>query len=131
MTEPTASSQKLIQAIIKQESAGDPNAKSSAGALGLMQVMPATFKEVAGKLGIKNPDPLNPEHNVAVGERYINDMVGQFGDLKLALAAYNWGPGNVRKALNTHGKSFENIYPYLPRETKQYVTKVIGDLSKA
>lgn len=116
----------IIQAIIKTESTGKPKAVSSKGAQGLMQLMPATAKE----LGI---DPTDPAQNIEGGTRYFNQMKEQFGDTKLALAAYNWGPGNLKKAqakVEAKGKkpTWENVLKHVsvPNETEQYVKKVLS-----
>jgi hypothetical protein len=121
----------LVKAIILQESGGNPKAKSEAGAVGLMQLMPAT----AEALGV---DPTDPEQNVEGGTRYLGQLMKQFGDEKLALAAYNWGPGNVRKSLNYldkkgKTKTWANILRYadrlprrLPEETARYVESVLA-----
>lgn len=115
----------LIKAIIQTESAGKPQAKSSKGATGLMQLMPGTAKD----LGV---DPTDPAQNIEGGTRYINQMMDQFGDEKLALAAYNWGPANVQRAVAKVKKeglkpTWENILEvaYVPAETRKYVSKVI------
>lgn len=115
----------LIKAIIQTESAGKPQAKSSKGATGLMQLMPATAKD----LGV---DPTDPAQNIEGGTRYINQMMDKFGDEKLALAAYNWGPGNLQRAIARTQKqglkpTWDNILEvaYVPVETRKYVNKVI------
>ncbi len=117
---------RIIQAIIKTESAGKPKAVSGKGARGLMQLMPGTAKE----LGV---DPNDPAQNIEGGTRYFNQMKNQFGDTKLALAAYNWGPGNLKKAqakVEAKGKkpTWENVLKYVsvPNETEQYVKKVLS-----
>lgn len=98
----------LIKAIILTESAGDPEAISPKGAVGLMQLMPETAKA----LGV---DPHDPEENILGGIKYFAQMLVRFdGDLLLALAAYNAGPGAVEK----HG----GIPPYT--ETMRYVVRV-------
>jgi hypothetical protein len=115
----------LIKAIIQTESAGKPQAKSSKGATGLMQLMPVTAKD----LGV---DPTDPAQNIEGGTRYINQMMDKFGDEKLALAAYNWGPANVQRAVARVKKeglkpTWDNILEvaYVPAETRKYVSKVI------
>jgi soluble lytic murein transglycosylase len=89
----------LLLALIRQESFYDPEATSVAGALGLTQVIPATAMEIADKLGRPNFDPrdlLEPSLNIEFGAFYLGDQLRLFdGNLYLALAAYNGGPGNA------------------------------------
>ena len=103
----------LLASIIEAESGFDPEAVSIQGALGLMQVLPETadlFRPVA--------DPMKPAVNVEVGTRYLSSQLELFdGDLPLALAAYNAGPGNVIR--------FAGIPPF--RETRRYVRRVLGN----
>jgi hypothetical protein len=98
----------LIRAVIQTESSGNPLAVSRAGAQGLMQLMPKT----AAELGVR--DPFEPSQNIMGGTRYLRKLLDRYqGDRKLALAAYNWGMGNV-----------ENRLEAMPRETRNYILKV-------
>lgn len=120
--------EQLKPALVKQESAGKADAVSSKGAMGLWQLMPATFDEWSKKLGIKNADPFNPEHSEKVGRAYLNHMLELFGgDPALALAGYNAGPYRVKSLMKEHGSSIMDIYRYLPKETQQYVNKILTD----
>lgn len=105
----------LIKAVIKAESNFDPSALSRKGAIGLMQLMPATA------VNLNVSDPYNPHQNIEGGTKYLRNLTGLFGsDLKLVIAAYNAGENAVIK----YGR---NIPPY--KETRDYVKRVTTYLS--
>jgi len=107
-------SQKLISAVIANESSGDPAAVSRAGAQGIMQLMPATSLAY----GVTNP--FDAAQNIDGGTHYIHDLLKRFhGNTKLAVAAYNAGPGAVEHA---HGVPAFS-------ETRTYVARVMTSLS--
>lgn len=99
----------LLSALLKQESGFNPKAVSSAGAQGIAQFMPGTSQG----MGV---DPWDPESAIMGAARYLSNNYNQFGDWKLALAAYNAGPGNVRK--------YGGIPPF--KETQNYVKNIMG-----
>jgi soluble lytic murein transglycosylase-like protein len=108
-------SRDLVDAVAWQESRYNPRARSSAGAIGVMQLMPGT----ARNLGVTNPHDVR--QNVAGGAAYLREQLDRFGNnIPLALAAYNAGPGAVRK--------YGGIPPY--RETQNYVRKIMQRLSE-
>ena len=100
----------LIKAIIKAESNFDPIAVSPKGAQGLMQLMPATARD------LQVADPFDPQANITGGTKYLRSLLDNYGwNLELSIAAYNAGPGKVKGRM-------PNIV-----ETKTYVSKVLGD----
>lgn len=105
------------------ESGLNPRARSRVGAMGLWQFMPATGREY--KLYVNNhmDDRMDPELATEAALKYLKALHRMFGDWEVALAAYNCGPGNVRKAIRRSGgkKTFWGIYNYLPRETRSYI----------
>ena len=126
----------FAHAIAKQESGFDPKAVSSAGARGLMQVLPATAKETAKKIG-RSYDfaalTADPGYNLLIGTAYFSDLSRSFdGSMVLAVAAYNAGPGNVRKWLDALGDPRQqgvDVVDWVERipfsETRSYVQRVL------
>jgi soluble lytic murein transglycosylase-like protein len=106
---------RMIKAVMQTESAFNAMAVSPVGALGLMQLMPA----VAAELGAQ--DPLDPRQNIMAGARYLRQLLDSHrGNVRLALASYNAGPGNVAK--------YGAIPPF--KETRDYVKRVTALLAE-
>lgn len=113
----------LVNAVIQQESGGNPNAVSPKGAQGLMQLMPATARDPG--FGIQPAKDGSVEENLRVGKEYLNAMLKRYGgNQQLALAAYNAGPGSVDAALAKAGNDPQRAISLLPQETRNYVPGV-------
>lgn len=106
----------LALAVAQQESGFNQNAVSSAGAIGIFQLMPAT----AAQLGV---NPYDVTQNIQGGVRYLGMLLSEFGDPTAAVAAYDWGPGNVSKAISSLGP---NWLASAPTETQNYVDSILG-----
>lgn len=126
----------MIHAIARQESQFDRQIISSAGARGLMQLMPATARETAGKVGVEydfNRLTSDPEYNILLGSTYFNNLLNMYGgNHVLAVAAYNAGPGNVRKFIAQNGDPRTGSLDILQwieaiplSETRGYVYRVL------
>jgi soluble lytic murein transglycosylase len=130
----------LLHALIRQESAFDTGARSRAGARGLMQLMPATARQVARKLKVKGHSTArltsDPHHNVALGSAYLESMLARYeGSMIMALAAYNAGPHRVDKWLEDYGDprgSLDDAIDWIESipfsETRNYVQRIMEAL---
>lgn len=108
--------ENLIRGVMRAESSFDPTVVSPAGAQGLMQIMPA----LALELGVT--DPFDPRQNIMAGARYLRQLLdAHHGNLRLALASYNAGPGNVAR--------YKGVPPF--KETRNYVKKITEYLEDA
>lgn len=120
----------LVAALVAQESTFTPDVRSSANAVGLMQLIPSTARVYAKKLGLKYSPQLmvDPESNIRMGTAYLADKLQEFGDLHLALASYNAGEGAVRRWLAERARhpadQFIDDIPY--PETQNYVKRILG-----
>ena len=108
-----------IRAVMRAESAGDPRAVSRAGAIGLMQVMPATWADlrVRHRLGT---NPYDPRDNIIAGTAYLRELHDRYGSVVAMLAAYNAGPGRYEASLA--GRP-------LPAETRAYVAAIVPTIN--
>jgi hypothetical protein len=111
---------RLALEVAMKESSLNPNVPdSSAGAIGIFQLEPPT----AAELGV---DPRDPAQNIDGGVRYLSQMISRYsGNLAEALAAYDWGIGNLDKAIAAHGAGWVN---YAPIETQDYVQTILGNI---
>ena len=100
-----------IRAVLRAESGGDPRAVSSAGAMGLMQIMPTTWNELRIHHGL-GVDPFDPRDNILAGAAYLRQLHDRYGSIRAMLAAYNVGPARYEASLA--GKP-------LPPETRTYI----------
>jgi soluble lytic murein transglycosylase-like protein len=102
----------LVLAVIQVESGGYYMAVSNVGAMGLMQLLPTTAEELAGKLKLdwRGPDSLfDPVLNVQLGTAYIKQLADRYGDVSTALAAYNWGPTRIDRRIRK-GSGVPSVY---------------------
>ena len=127
--------ENLIYALIKAESNFNANAQSSKGAIGLMQLMETTAQDVCKRmdLNISNNELkeklLEPEININIGTKYLSILIQQYGNVEIAITAYNAGIGTVdnwieKDIIKADGSNVEKI-PY--KETNNYVRKILRD----
>ena len=120
----------LVTALMRQESAFQPDVKSPVGAVGLMQLMPATAKMVASQIKLPQYSLVNPKDNIALGTLYLKHTHEHYkNDSMLAVASYNAGPGNVSKWIKQYGlKDHDAFVEKIPfEETQKYVEAVFGN----
>jgi soluble lytic murein transglycosylase-like protein len=114
----------LVREVVRAESNFNPNAVSRAGAKGLMQLMDST----ARAMHVRNA--YNPDENLAGGTRYLRSLLDRYdGNVKVALAAYNAGPGRIDRLGIDTDEELEARYDQLPRETQRYVAKIMQRLN--
>ncbi len=131
----------LVHAIVRQESQFDPRARSSAGAVGMMQLLPSTAKQTARaqKIGYSATRlTSDPNYNIRLGSAYLQRLIDNYdGSYIMAIAAYNAGPGNVSKWVREHGdpRNLENVDQIIDwmekipfKETRNYVQRVLENL---
>lgn len=117
----------VMMAQIRQESGFNPHAISKAGAQGLMQLMPPTFKEWSKILAFSNPDPFDPLQNMLAGLAEMNRQVRNFKKLDLALTAYNFGSGRLKRLIiEQKTDDLEKLKPFLPLEARQYAQLIFN-----
>jgi soluble lytic murein transglycosylase-like protein len=113
--------QSWIRAVMRAESGGDTRARSAKGAMGLMQIMPATWGDLRARYGLGS-DPYDPRDNILAGTAYLREMHDRFGSPGF-LAAYNAGPGRYEEFV-ARGRA-------LPAETRTYLAKLAPIISQA
>lgn len=124
----------LIYTVIKAESNFNPNAKSSKGAIGLMQLVESTAEDVRKQVDLKvenelNKELLKPDININLGTKYLSILIDRYQNIEIAITAYNAGIGTVdnwieKGIIKADGTDVENI-PY--KETNNYVRKILRD----
>ena len=123
---------RIFKALVRQESGYDPQARSPGGALGLSQLMPAT----ARTLGLDPAQAHDPRANLAAGARYlalmletwrsVSDGPPHWSATRLAIAAYNAGPGRVERAVQAaHSTRWDDVAPHLPASTGRHVQRIM------
>lgn len=119
---------EIIFAVIKNESGFDPKAVSHAGAMGLMQMMPSTYRDLLSKRGMEEKDPetlFDPAESIDFGTYYLARLYKRFGDWDATFAAYNAGQGNVKKWLSDPDYAENGKLKTIPiEETRKYVKRV-------
>ena len=127
--------ENLVYAVIKAESNFNPKAKSNKNAIGLMQIVESTAKEIWKKVDIQLTDDeleeelIKPETNINLGSKYLSILIEKYQNIEIAITAYNAGIGTVdnwieKGIIKSDGSDIENI-PY--KETNNYVRKILRD----
>lgn len=111
------------------ESSFNPTARSPVGAVGLYQFMPRTAEHLGLELKPRD-ERTDPEKSAKAAATYLRYLYGRFDDWSLVLAAYNGGEGRLSGLIRKHGRSFDDLAPHLPAETRMYVPKVLATVSE-
>lgn len=112
----------LLARLAQQESFFNPNAVNPSGAQGMMQIIPKWHPGV---------NPFNPNEAIPYAAKFLRQQYDRFGSWRAALAAYNWGPGNVNSALRKHGGDIDAMLgdaALVPKETRNYVAQITSDV---
>ncbi len=118
---------ELVVEVVRAESGGDPLAVSPANARGLMQIMPATERDLVDRLGAPRGDVFDPDYNLLLGTTYLKHLMDRFdGDVHLVLAAYHMGPTKVARLRKDHPalSSRDLIARYAGPRTRAYVATI-------
>lgn len=118
---------EVLKFVAVVESHLDPHARSKSGAAGLWQFMPPTARRQGLDINKYIDERQDPQKSTEAALEYLSEMYDKFGDWTLAIAAYNCGPGGVRKAMRRSGKSdYWSIRKHLPKETQKYVPRIVA-----
>jgi soluble lytic murein transglycosylase len=122
---------KLVVEVVRAESGGDPLAVSPVNARGLMQIMPATERDLVDRLGVPQGNVFDPDHNLLLGTTYLKHLMDRFdGDVTLVLAAYHMGPTKLARHRREHPQlsSEQLVARFAGPKTRAYVRNILSRL---